>query len=237
MKRLFTSILLLLSTITTYARERSALNIRFTDGREIMVTIDGRRYERHAASLTFGNLPAGWHDLRVYEYIEYANGGGRAKLAYVGSLRVKPGKIAYCVVDAYAKRMRVSVEDKDNAYVDYDANNGVDNNTQQADDFRNNGLKRKDLQDLQALVADRITDTEKLKLMKSTLASKHYGTQDVRIMMDWLNFEASRLDFAKWSYDKVTDPHEYWKIEGDFTYSSSKDNFNNYIKKKDAESR
>lgn len=236
MKRLFTIIILLLATVATFARERSALNIRFTDGREILVTIDGRRYQRHAASLTFGNLPAGWHDLRVYEYIQYANGGGRAKLMYVGSVRVKPGKIAYCVVDPYAKRMRVRVEDKDHAYIDYGDNNGTDDGSTQ-DDFDNSGVKRKDLQDLKALVADRITDTDKLKLMKSVLANKHYGTQDVRAMMEWLNFEASRLDFAKWSYDRVTDVHDYWKIEGDFTYSSSKDEFNTYIKKKDAENR
>lgn len=236
MKKLFTIIILLLATVTTFARERSALNIRFTDGREILVTIDGRRYQRHAASLTFGNLPSGWHDLRVYEYIQYTNGGGRAKLLYVGSVRVKPGKIAYCVVDPYAKRMRVRVEDKDHAYVDYGDNNGTDDGSIQ-DDFDNSGVKRKDLQDLKALVADRVTDTDKLKLMKSVLANKHYGTQDVRTMMEWLNFEASRLDFAKWSYDRVTDVHDYWKIEGDFTYNSSKDEFNTYIKKKDAENR
>ena len=237
MKKLIATLALLLTVfVSAYARERSAINIRFSDGREILVTIDGRKYDRHAASLTFGNLPAGWHDLRVYEYIQYANGGGRAKLLFVGSLRVKPGMIAYGVVDPFNKRLRVSMEDKDNAYLDYNNNNGADDNTQQpADDI--SSVKRKDLQDLQALVADRITDTEKLKLMKSTLADKHYSTQDVRAMMGWLSFEASRLDFAKWSYDRVTDVQDYWKVEADFTYSSSKDEFNEHIKKKSSSNR
>lgn len=201
--------------------QRSVLEIRTTDHEPIVVSVDGRYYDRHGRTITIGNLPKGWHDLRVYEYLEYKKGGGRAKLLYTGRIRIDAGTVTHCVVDRQTGRMRIRTMDMEDAYLDYDQ---PDNEIHDS-----NILTDNDLTDLKARVDDRITDTEKLKLMKSVLEQRTYYSVQVRRMMDWLTFEGSKLDFAKWSYDKALDKQDYWKLEDAFTFSNSKDEFNNYI--------
>ena len=64
------------------------------------------------------------------------------------------------------------------------------------------------------------------------LEQKTYTTNDVRTMANWLAFESSRLDLAKAAYNNVSDKSNYWKLEDVFTFSSTKDEFNKYVKSK-----
>ncbi len=168
--------------------------------------------------------------MRVYEYLEYKKGGARAKLLYTGRIRIDAGTVTHCVVDRQTGRMRTRTMDIEDAYLDYDQ---PDNNDRYNDNDRHgrnsNVLNNEDLNDLKNRADDRITDTEKLKLMKSVLEQRAYYSVQVRTMMDWLAFESSKLDFAKWSYERALDKQDYWKLEDVFTFSSSKDEFNQYI--------
>ena len=112
--------------------------------------------------------------------------------------------------------------DIEDAYVDYEEGN-IDNEAQHV-------CSESDVNDLKARVNDRVTDIEKMKLMKSVLDSRNVNSTQVREMMSWLAFESSRLDFAKWAYSRAVDKQDYWKLEDAFTFSSSKDEFNEYIK-------
>lgn len=203
--------------------ERSVLEIRLNDHSPLIVTVDGRNYDKHGRTVTVGNLPKGWHDLKVYQYLEYKDGGGRAKVIYKGRIRINAGTVTKCIVDVQSRRMRINTMDIEDAYVEYDR-------PEHNDHYENdNQLRNDDLKDLQARVEDRITDTERLKLMKSVLADRTYFSVQVRTMLDWLAFEGSRLDFAKWSYERIIDKQDYWKLEDVFTFSSSKDEFNKHI--------
>lgn len=211
--------------------QRSVLEIRMNDHEPIVVSVDGRYYNKHGRTITIGNLPKGWHDLRVYEYLEYRKGGDRAKLLYTGRIRIEPGTVTACVVDRQTGRMRTRTMDIEDAYLDYDQPDNDDryNDDNDRRDRNSNILNNQDLNDLKARAEDRITDTEKLKLMKSVLEQRRYYSVQVRTMMEWLAFESSKLDFAKWSYDRALDKQDYWKLEDVFTFSSSKDEFNQYI--------
>ncbi|MBW7913590.1 MAG: DUF4476 domain-containing protein [Taibaiella sp.] len=234
MNRLFYTLLLVITALGTAVAQysqRSVLEIRMNDHEPIVVSVDGRYYNKHGRTITIGNLPKGWHDLRVYEYLEYRKGGGRAKLLYTGRIRIEPGTVTACVVDRQTGRMRTRTMDIEDAYLDYDQ---PDNDDRYKDDNNrrdrnSNILNNTDLNELKARVEDRITDTEKLELMKSVLEKRRYYSVQVRTMMEWLAFESSKLDFAKWSYDRALDKQDYWKLEDVFTFSSSKDEFNQYI--------
>lgn len=227
MSRLVYTLLFIITAFvpaTAQYSQRSVLEIRTNDHEPIVVSVDNRYYDRHGRTITIGNLPRGWHDLRVYEYLEYKKGGGRAKLLYTGRIRIDAGTVTHCIVDKQTGRMRIRTMDIEDAYLDYDQ---PDNND--VPGTNSNILTDKDLTDLKARVDDRITDTEKLKLMKSVLGERTYYSVQVRRMMEWLTFEDSKLDFAKWSYDRALDKQDYWKLEDLFTFSSSKDEFNEYI--------
>lgn len=242
MKKATTFLLVILLSIaqaTAAGRLRSAIKIRFNDNRPITISIDGRNYDRHGRSLTLGNLPAGWHNIRVYEYIEYRKGGGRAKLIYTGSVRVKSGVVMYCVVDANTRRMRIRTEDISDLYVDYEDANSIDDNippkhdepTDERMNRSDEAVTKSDLKELETLVENKITDTDKLKMLKRALKDERYYVSDVKSMMSWLSFESSRLDFAKWSYTRVLNPESYWKLDDSFNFSSSTDELHNFIKR------
>lgn len=238
MKRLLSILLFTVISFTqvlAHDRERSVINVRLSDNSEMVVSVDNRNYDRVGRSITIGNLPSGWHTLRVYEFLEYKRGGGRAKLLYSGRLRINPGTVTNCVVDPNTGRMRYKILDKEEAYIDYERYDGEeqyhdDNNGHHDHPQPVNAWTTQDMNDLKTRVDDRITDTEKLKLMKSVLEGRRYTSTEVRTMMGWLAFESSRLDLAKWSYSNITDRNDYWKLEDEFTFSSSKEEFSNYIK-------
>ncbi len=227
MKRLLSIIVIVFAAVTlTSARnnERSVLEIRLNDHSPFVVTVDGRNYDKHGRTITIGNLPRGWHSLKVYKYLEYKEGGARAKLLYTGRVRIDGGTVTKCIVDVDSRRMRINTMDMEDAYVEYDRPEHNDHYE------HDNQLLNDDLKDLQARVEGRITDTERLKLMKSVLAERAFYSVQVRTMLGWMSFESSKLDFAKWAYERVIDKKDYWKLEDVFTFSSSKDEFNKHIK-------
>lgn len=240
MNRLLYTLIFVLTALTSaFAgyNERSVLEIRLSDHSPLVVSVDGRNYNKHGRTVTVGNLPKGWHDLRVYEYLEYKKGGARAKLLYTGRIRIDAGTVTHCIVDVQTRRMRIKTMDLEDTYLDYDDDR--DNTDGPRDDRyedrrddnnrRSNVFSTQDIDDLKVRVDDRITDTDKLALMKSVLSDRRYYSNQVRTMMDWLSFESSRVDFAKWSYDRALDKKDYWKLEDVFSFSSSKDEFNKHI--------
>jgi len=123
---------------------------------------------------------------------------------------------------------------RDDRYSDRD---GRDNDRDRRDDrygnnndyYRNGDLTRKDMEDLRTRVSDRITDTEKLKMLQSVLKDRSYTTEQVRQMMSWISFESTRYDLAKWAYPNVVDKNNYWKLESEFDYNSTKSDFNEFM--------
>ena len=111
--------------------------------------------------------------------------------------------------------MRIRTMDLQDAYVDYDDYSEVLEPDGDNGDIRQNRnrLTNDDIITLKARADERITDIEKLKLLKSVLSEKRYTSTQVRTIAGWLAFEDSKLNFAKWSYERVTDPQDYWKLE------------------------
>jgi hypothetical protein len=95
-----------------------------------------------------------------------------------------------------------------------------------------NVLKPADMDALRRKVEDKITDTDKEKLLKGELGNRQVTTEQVRVMLGWLSFESSRLDFAKWAYGRCADPGNYQKLEDVFDFGSSKEEFNRAIQRR-----
>lgn len=83
----------------------------------------------------------------------------------------------------------------------------------------------KRMDDLKKSVAKKATDTDKEKLLKSTIEGQDIYTSQVREMLSWLMFESSRVDFAKWAYAYVKDTENYSQLENVFVENASKKDF------------
>lgn len=234
MKRILVLLMLLLGLGDVMAQNRECvLKISLSDDSPLTLTINGRRYEKHGRSLTIADLPPGRHRLQVYAYTPYErNSGGRANLVYSGSIRLERGTYNEAIVDGYRSRLRMTsqpLEDNVVTYDDNDRDNRDRDRDRRNDRYDRNRLSAQDVSDLKTRVDDRITDTDKLTLIKSVLNGRSYNSAQVGEMMRWLSFDSSKLDLAKAAYSGAVDKQDYWKLESELSFSSSKDELNEYI--------
>lgn len=241
MKRIFFTIFILLvafSSSFAQSRSRSIIKFRLSDDSRLAVSIDGRYYDKQGRSITIGDLPQGSHYIKIYQYIPYSNGrGGKAREIYRGGIKISSGTITEFNYDVRKGKLYASTEFIDESYREGDHNDeDGDYRDRRDDDRRRNDdvyysrqWSQQDMSDLKKRVDDRMMDGDKVKLMQSVLQDRRYTTEQMRTMLNWLSFEDSKLTVAKWGYDNVTDKQNYWKLESEFTFSSSKDEFNNHI--------
>ncbi|MBL7683417.1 MAG: DUF4476 domain-containing protein [Flavipsychrobacter sp.] len=241
-KLLFTLILMAVTVANLFAQSRrSIIKVRLSDNSRLAVSINDRYYDKQGTSITIGDLPAGRHYIKIYRYVPYATGrGGKARVVYSGGIRLSEGTISEFTYDVRRNEIYATTEFIDDTYDDrrddrrddrYDDRR--DDRYEERDDIYNNRRGRvwtqQDMSDLKKRVDDRMMDGEKQKLMQSVLQDRRYTTEQMRTMLNWLSFESTKVEVAKWGYDNVSDKQNYWKLESEFTFSSSKDEFNNYI--------
>jgi hypothetical protein len=124
------------------------------------------------------------------------------------------------------------------------ANNTIDNNAPDNNSTNNsNGpvaspvamqnigtLTDSKVSDIKTKVEAKKTDTDKMKVLKDELKNERVGTDNVAMMMDWLNFESTKLEFAKWAYTIVEDKENFAMLGDKFTYKTYQDEFDQFAK-------
>lgn len=227
MKKIFLTCIAVIGAVSiaiAQQKQRSVIRVALSDDSRLAISIDDRYYDKQGRSLTVGDLPAGRHRLKIYSFVPYKNRkGGRARTLYSGMITISEGTITYLTYDINNDRLRAKTE-----YLETNNWKNESDATHRDHSYRNQ-LNEQDISALKAAVDERITDTDKQKLVQSVLEGRSYTTEQVRTIISWFNFESTKLDVAKWAYKGVSDKQNYWKVESDFTYSSSKDEFNTYI--------
>ena len=122
----------------------------------------------------------------------------------------------------------------DDEYFNSTNNNNHNNQGNYGSSNSNNNIppicmNTQDFSDLHARVVDRMTDTDKLKLLQSVLKNRFISTEQAKQIIDWMSFESTKLEFAKWAYDNISDKNNYWKLESEFTFESTKSEFNEFL--------
>jgi len=258
MKRLRSAwllVLLLLPGVLLAQRAAGVLRVRFDDRSPVTIAVNGRHFQKAGRALTIGDLPRGRSYVKVYAFRAYKEGGGgHAKLVYAGNIRIRPGMVTYCIVERSTGRALIYTRDPGGSNTYYDPE--FDDNTTQpsstappplptpsagdeapaaaadrmaAADPPRQPFLNKEMKDLQKRVDDRIAGPDKLLELQDALAEKSVTTAQVKQMLSWLGYEPTRLEFAKWAYDHVSDPQQYPQIAAVFTYESSKEDFSRYI--------
>jgi hypothetical protein len=242
-------IALLCGTSAAMAQDgRAAMQVKLSDNSLVTVVIDGRQYRRYGNTLTIGNLPAGKHEVKVYRFYPANDPGYRsfgynrshARLLYRGKLRVAANRMYYCVVDTRYKTMDV----RESGMLALDNNPGnhpirsesvfsdsVGSNSDHGLAFteQTNQLKDAQLESLQQSVVTKLADTEKLKQIKDYLEKRSVTSEQVATMMGWLNFEATRLELAKWAYSHVIDQDTYHLASDKLEQNESRNELEQYI--------
>jgi hypothetical protein len=259
MKKLFLFLSILLIQLSALAGwNRSMLRIREDRGRTISVSVDGRRYQKMARTLTVGDLPAGSHMIKIFRYNSNGHGYNRGVLIYQGRIDMKPGRIYYatvfnngidieenCCIDDYGHW------NNNDRWDDWDSENDCWNNNHNWDPkpYRDpepwqnpndhyeentwnaygNAMSTGRYQQLIEQIRKASFESSKVSVANTGLRNNRVTVQQLIGILQEFSFESTKLDFARKNYRTVTDKRNFFLINDVFTFQSSKDDLNEFI--------
>tara|TARA_R110002072_G_scaffold301557_2_gene481540 strand:- start:31250 stop:32143 length:894 start_codon:yes stop_codon:yes gene_type:complete len=86
-----------------------------------------------------------------------------------------------------------------------------------------------DFQDAKSTVASKTWDETRLSLAKQIVASNCLFADQVRDLVQLMEWEETKLDFAKFAYDYTYDIGNYFKVSQAFEWEDSTEELNRYI--------
>ncbi|QLH44425.1 MAG: DUF4476 domain-containing protein [Bacteroidota bacterium] len=261
MKRIVLLWIIVLNSLFSFAGwNRTMLRLREERGRTISVSVDGRRYQKMARTLTVGDLPAGMHRIKIYRYNSNGHGYAQGVLIYDGRIEMKPGRIYYATV------FRNGLDIEENCCLD---DYGHWNNNDRWDDWdddreswnNNHNWDHKPYKDpnpwqnpdehfqqndwnsytgvmstgrFQSLI-DRIRkasfETSKVSTANTGIRNNKITVQQLIGILGEFSFESTKLEFAKSAYAKIADQRNFYLVNDVFTFQSSKDEINDFIQR------
>lgn len=246
MKRLVLALLFVFLIVAdTYAQ--SLLKVRVADDRRINVWLDGRYFNKAGTSVTVGDLPAGRHLLRIYSMVMTRSGRTRQEVIYQGTIKTFRGKITLVDYDPVSEDVDIRAEESDGRPPLQDqmaaAPKGeVEDNPRTTNEDQSgvpvaspvaieelSTLNDGKIDKLKTKVAPKKTDTEKMNLIKEGLTEEMMTTKHVSLIMDWLGFESSKVEFAEWAYPKTIDKEAYSDLLKKLKYKNYQDELEKFL--------
>lgn len=86
-----------------------------------------------------------------------------------------------------------------------------------------------DFADLKATISSKTFEETKFTIAKQVLNDRCLFVSQVKQIIMQFTFEQTRLDFAKYAYDRTYDVGNYFKVNDAFTFESSTEELNEYI--------
>lgn len=87
-----------------------------------------------------------------------------------------------------------------------------------------------DFNSAKASISSKTFEDSKLTVAKQIVDANCLSSKQVKEVMQLFTYEESKLDFAKYAYRRVTDPNNYYQLNDAFTFESSIDDLNTYIR-------
>lgn len=239
----------------SYSRNDCELILESVDNTLITAEINGRRFNRTATTLRFGNMPPGRKNIIIYRVNGHRNdGGASARIIWEGRLITKRGVQTIGSVEASTGRVRFqnyrfdempySSSRQNNAPNDrpdpgnVDAREDLTNYDKDPGRQEDNRVSSGTISDTEArwnnlekTVNSKITDTDKLKALREAIGKERISTANLRRSMGWLNFESTKLQWAQYKVADVADPENLGPLSSEFTFSSNRKAFKEAVAK------
>ena len=90
-------------------------------------------------------------------------------------------------------------------------------------------MSNEDFSDLNATISSKTFEETKFTIAKQVLNDRCLFVSQVKQIIMQFTFEQTRLDFAKYAYDRTYDVGNYFKVNDTFTFESSTEELNDYI--------
>ncbi len=227
MKKFFTLLLASLFSVSLLAYDGSRLSISTIGNSKVdfKVEVDGRRYDMKDNTVTLSNLASGNHNVRIFRVMKNKNGfNKKQELIYATTVFLRRGFHLDITMNRFGKalvderRIELYEDSFDEGYDDY-----------YDDDFAEIMTDQEFRQVKQAIEKEWL-ESNKLNSVNFIISQNYFSTIQVRELMSLFAFEKNKLEVAKSAYRKTVDKHNYYQVNDQLAFSSSKEELARFLR-------
>jgi hypothetical protein len=241
MKTIFTLLLATIFTTSAFAYDEGRLTITVSTPSDVQVMIDNRSYRLDDNSLVLNNVRAGQHTIQVIRGRANNRNNGNNKnrnnrnnVLYSSTIYVKPNYDVDIMINRFGKAL---VDEQDLRY----SNDGWNNNGNYGNNnggygngsYGNNNGYNQAMTDAafnQLLQKIRGQWFGKINTAKEGINENYFTTLQVRQILQLFSAENEKLELAKLAYRNTVDQRNYAQLYDVFSYQSSRDELDQYIR-------
>lgn len=247
MKTIFTLLLATVLSSSAFAYNEGRLTVTFAGNTNVQVVIDGRSFHQQDNSILLDNIQPGQHSIQIYR--SRANGRyqnnrnsrpSRNDLIYSSSVYVKPNHHVDVMINRFGKAlvderaMNSRMDDDWNGNGNY-GNNG--NGNYGNGGYGNNGgygsnraMDDNQFNQLLQQIRNQWFSKDKMNIAKASMVQNYFNTGQVRQLLQLFSSDSDKLELAKLAYRNTVDQRAYYQLYDLFSFQSSKDELDQYIR-------
>ncbi len=226
MKRIILAILIGLSIQVSAQQMKSELNMSMFDNREFTMIFDAYIYGKPSNNFRILDIVPGSHSMQVFKVEKYRN--------YEGIWKEKFEIIFSAMVEIPENANITALIDERNRYEVVSTVPLFMVHHRERHNWDEIPLppcmSEEQFRELKHSINSKPFDDTKLAIAKQAIEANGTSTHQIIELMDLLSFESGKLDLAKHAYRYAIDKNNYYLVNDAFTYSSSIEELNSYIK-------
>ncbi len=234
MKTLITSLAISTLFLTTLNASPidADLNLHLFNYQPIIVQFDQTSYSNPTKSFSLNCIAPGRHRISVWSAARNIHHGyyGAPVLLYNGFIDLNPASIISTVI-THNNFLRIeNIQPKFVLQATYDPyysnqNYGCNNNQQ----FIPHPISNSQFNQIKHSIANKNFDSTRLQLARQAVRNNPMNSRQIAELMSVLDFDSSRMEFAKFAYKFTLDPQNYFLLYDEFAFESSVIELSNFI--------
>jgi hypothetical protein len=221
----------------TYS-QNSYLQLSLFDDANFTVTLDNTSLTQGNYA-EFDNLSAGEHSLKIARV--NADPSTQGDVIFDSKIKIPTGYDLYAVIDEYNafviyKKKKFGfnrIYPMGEAVLKCGDNADITKKDKEqystSDECRYKVMKKDDFSDLKKSINNRNFESYNTTIVKTAIDNNFFSAEQVRELMNYFTFEDTKLEIAKYSYKKVCDTKNFFKVYDAFDFESSINELKNYI--------
>lgn len=237
MRKYFLILFLSLMCSAQLFSQNSYLQVSLFDDEPFSIMLDNTQLTEGTYA-EFDMLSPGEHSLKVIK--SGVDQSAQGNVIFEGKIKIPSGSDLYAVIDEY-NAFTVYKKKKygynrifptgdnvrkcgDNGNVKKDKEEYSSN-----DECRYKVMKKEDFDDLKKSIGSRNFESSNISVVKTAIDNNFFTAEQIKELLRFFTFDDSKLEVAKYSYKKVCDQKNFFKVYDAFDFDSSVNELKNYI--------
>lgn len=223
----------------------SNLNLSLYDGSNFSYAIDNNQPSEFIDEADLSGISSGKHYLKIIQ--ETNRMKKNPDVLFSDYVEIPSGSSLFAVIDEYGKfyiykkinhlDYHRHTDSKCNCDCEYCRNcifkkKNPDETNNQDYDCKSKIINAKDFEDLKNSVSSKSFEQTKLEIIKQAVDWNYISSRQLKELLQLFSFEDSKVEAAKYAYDKVCDKKNFSTIYDVFSFESSITSVAEYVKSK-----